>query len=289
MLNNEAADIAMAPQLGSFQVVGLSTPENLCFKILSLVFPFYSWKTKIKFSRQNSVFLAIRLSSQTIWFLKQSEFYIFYSFKRIRSFSKDFWENFTKFFAFSKQAKYSESIFKKLFINFFPRFGITCFNILFPQECKNAKSLKMFILEHLLFIYLHVKMCNRLGFCWMFQPTFFQNYMVHFFSSWSHSADLWLMSFPYSNVFQNYQIDFASWVPSTAVCLWGTHPLKSRGFCSFGIVILVKCWKVLLLLTALDIQNRAFNTTCFVALKKASINNFLLLGFFRKKTFLSES
>ena len=70
----------------------------------------------------------------------------------------------------------------------------------------------------------------------------------------------------------------SSWVSSTVVCLWGTHPLKSSGFCCFGIVILVKCWEVLILLTALDIQSHAFNTTCFAALKKASINNFSLRG-----------
>ena len=46
IINNEAADIAKAPQLGSFQVVGLNTPENLRFKILSLVFPFLFMKKK---------------------------------------------------------------------------------------------------------------------------------------------------------------------------------------------------------------------------------------------------
>ena len=91
-------------------------------------------------------------------------------------------------------------------------------------------------------------------------------------------------------VFQNYQMDFASWVPSTAVCLGGTHPLKISGFCSFGIVRLLKSREVLILLTALEIQSHALNTTCFAAFKKASINNFLLLGIFKKKSFfLSES
>ena len=79
MINNEAADIAMAPRLCSLQVVGLNTPKSLCFKRRSescLPISIHE-KQKLSFFGKIQGFLAIRLFSQTIWFLKQSEFYIF--------------------------------------------------------------------------------------------------------------------------------------------------------------------------------------------------------------------
>ena len=139
------------------------------------------------------------------------------------------------------------------------------------------------------FLYTCMSKCvTGMDFAGCFNPLFSKTTWF-IFSSGSHSADLWLMSFSYMYVFQNYQIDFASWVPSTAVCLGETHPLKISGFCSFGIVRLVKCWEVLILLTALEIQSHALNTTCFAAFKKAPVNNFFLLGIFKKTFLLSES
>ena len=143
MLNNEAADIAMAPQLGSFQVVGLSTPKNLCFKNLSLVFRFYSWKTKVKFSRQNSVFLAIRLSSQTKWYLKQSEFYIFFIHLRdFVLFRKIFEKTFPNFSSFQNRQNILNQYFRSCSSTFFRGLVSHASIFCFPRNIKMPKFWK---------------------------------------------------------------------------------------------------------------------------------------------------
>ena len=103
MINNEAADIAMAPQLGSFQVVALNIPKILCFKILSVVFPFLFMKNKLSFFCKIQFLWGFVCLLKLYVFSNNRNSTFFYSFKTIRSLSIDFRENFSKFFEFSNR------------------------------------------------------------------------------------------------------------------------------------------------------------------------------------------
>ena len=107
LINNEAADTAMVPQLGSPQLLGLNTPKSLCFKRRSescLTISIHE-KQKLIFFGKIQDFLATRLFSQTIWFLKQSELYIFLFIQKNSFFLKRFLGKLFRVFRVFKTGK----------------------------------------------------------------------------------------------------------------------------------------------------------------------------------------
>ena len=144
-------------------------------------------------------------------------------FKQFVLYQKIFEKTFPSFSSFQNRQTNLNQYLRSCSSNFFRSLVSHAAILCFPRNTKMPKLWKCSYWKTS-FLYTCMSKCvTGMDFAGCFNPLFFQNYMVHFFRRGLTRQTFWLMSFSYVYVFQNYQIDFASWVPSTAVCLGGGH------------------------------------------------------------------